>query len=59
MLTNILRNKGNQAIKLGLSIEYNLRNIFIAKLYTKCGRETIPRPFLKKIKIELACGSMF
>ena len=59
MLTNILRNKGNQAIKLGLSIEYNLRNIFIAKLYTKCGGETTPRPFLKKIKTELACGSMF
>ena len=28
-------------------IEYNLRNIFLGKSYTKCGRETIPRPFSK------------
>ena len=28
--------------------DYNLRNIFLEKSYTKCGGETIPRPFLKK-----------
>ena len=31
--------------------EYNLRNIFLEKSYTKCGGETIPRPFYKKSKL--------
>ena len=39
-------------MKFGWLIEYNMRNIFIKKLYTKCGGETIPRFFFKKIKIE-------
>ena len=26
-------------------------NIFVEKLNTKCGREIIPRPFSKKIKL--------
>ena len=25
-------------------MEYNIRNIFVEKSYTKCARETIPRP---------------
>ena len=40
-----LKNKGNQTMKFG-QIEYNMRNIFLEKSYTKCGGETIPRPFL-------------
>ena len=31
-------------------IEYNIRNIFLEKSYTKCDGETIARPFPKKIK---------
>ena len=31
----------------GQLIEYNMRNIFLEKSYTKCGRETILRAFLK------------
>ena len=38
--------------------EYNIRNIFVEKSYAKCGRETIPRPFSKKIKIEFMSGSI-
>ena len=30
-------------MKFGQLIEYNMRNIFIEKLYTKCAGETIPR----------------
>ena len=30
-------------------IEYNMRNIFLEKPYTKCVGETIPRPFSKKV----------
>ena len=32
-------------------LEYNMKNIFVEKSYTKCGRETIPRPFPKKLKL--------
>ena len=38
-------------MKSGQLIEYNLRNIFLEKSYTKCGGETIPRPFSKKLNI--------
>ena len=46
-------------MKFGQLIEYNLRNIFLEKSYTKCVRETIPRPFFKKIKIEHISGTIF
>ena len=48
IFSNISRSKGNQTIKFGQLIEYNMGNIFVEKLYTKCGGETIPRPFSKK-----------
>ena len=48
VLTNISRSKGNQAMKFGQLIEYNMRNIFLEKSHTKCDGETIPRPFSKK-----------
>ena len=41
-------------MKFGHLIKYNLRNIFLEKLYTKCGGETIPRPFFKKSKWSLS-----
>ena len=47
ILPNISRSKGNQKIKFGQLIEYNIRNIFIEISYTKRGAETILRPFLK------------
>ena len=31
ILTNIARNKGNQTMKFGQLIEYNIRNIFLEK----------------------------
>ena len=31
-----------------------MRNIFVEKSYTKCGRETIPRIFSKKLKISIS-----
>ena len=34
-------------MKFGHVIEYNIRNNFLEKLYTKFGGETIHRPFLK------------
>ena len=43
-------------MKFGELIEYNLRNIFLEKSYTKCGGETTPRPFFKKSKLSVALG---
>ena len=42
---NISRGKGNQTMEFGQLIEYNMKNIFLEKSYTKCGGETSPRPF--------------
>ena len=47
ILPNSSRGKSNQTMKFGQLREYNMRNIFLEKSYTKCGGETIPRPFLK------------
>ena len=35
----------------GQVIEYDVKNIFLAKLFTKSGGETSPRPFHKKSKL--------
>ena len=38
-------------MKFGQLIEYNMKNIFIEKSYTKCGGEASSSPFTK-IKME-------
>ena len=38
ILPKLSRTKVNKTMKLGQSIEYNMRNIFLEKLYAKCGR---------------------
>ena len=48
ILPNISRSKGNQTMKFGQLIEYNMRNIFLEKSYTKCGGEIISRSFFEK-----------
>ena len=48
ILSNISRSKGNQTTKFSKLIEYNIRNIFLEKSHTKCGGETLPRPFFTK-----------
>ena len=53
ILSNILRSKGNQTMKFGQLIEYIMTNIFLEKSYTKCCGETIPKPFLKKLKLSI------
>ena len=54
MLPNISRSKGDQTMKFGQLIEYNMRNIFLEKSYTKCGRETSPRPFSEKLSLNIS-----
>ena len=46
--------KSSQTIAFGQLTKYNMRNIFLEKSYTKCGRETIPRPFSKKSKLSIS-----
>ena len=41
-------------MKFGQLIEYKIRGIFLAKWYTKCGRETSPRPFSGKLKLRIS-----
>ena len=53
---NISKAKGNQTMKFGQLIEYNIKNLFLEVVYKKCGGEAISRrenggqarPFYKK-----------
>ena len=54
ILPNISRSKSNERMKVGQSTEYNMRNIFIEKPYTKHDRQTIPRPFSKNSKLSIS-----
>ena len=38
-------------MKFGQLIEYNMRNNFLKKSYTKCSGKNIPRPFSKNSKL--------
>ena len=53
ILTNISRSEGNPTMKFGQLIEYNMRNIFLGKSYTKCGGKLSPRPFYEKLKLSI------
>ena len=53
ILPNILRSKDNQTMKFGQLTEWNMRNIFLEKSYTKCDGETSPRPFSEKLKMSV------
>ena len=50
ILANISKSKGNQTMKFDQLIEYNMRNTFAVKSYTKY-IENIPRPLSKKSKL--------
>ena len=46
-------------MKVGQLTDYNMRNIFVGKSYTKCGGETITRPFPKKSKLSISLDQLF
>ena len=54
ILPNILRSKGNQAVKFGQLMECNIRNIFLEKSYTKYSVGTSPRLSSEKLKLSLS-----
>ena len=41
------KGKGDQTMKFGELIEYNMKNIFLEKSYAKCDEELVPDPFKK------------
>ena len=41
-------------MKYGQLTECNMKNIFLKKSYTKCGGETIPKPFSKWSKLSMS-----
>ena len=43
----ISRSKNNQTMKFGQLVEYNMKNIFLEKSYTKYGGVACPDPFIK------------
>ena len=54
ILHNISISKGNQTMKFGQLIEYNSKNIFLEKSFTKCGVEASPRPFYKISRLRIS-----
>ena len=46
-------------MKFSQLIEYNMRNIFLEKSYTKCGGESISRPFSEKTKLSISLDQYF
>ena len=49
-MSNISRSKGTQTIKFCQLTEYDMRNMFLEKSYTKCGGESI----FRRLKIKIA-----
>ena len=59
ILPNISRSRGNKKMKFDQLIECNMRNIFLAKSYTKCVRETSPRPSSEKLNLRISLVKRF
>ena len=53
-LSNIPRSEGNQTMKFGQLIEYDMKKIFLEKSYTKCDGIAVPRPFSKILKLSIS-----
>ena len=49
--TLISRSKGNETMKFGQLMEFELRNTFLTKCYSKYGRETSSTPFSEKPRL--------
>ena len=45
-------------MKFGQLREYNMRNIFVEKPYTKCAGKTIPRPLFKISKLSISLDQL-
>ena len=54
ILPNISRSKDNQAMQFGQLLEYNMRNTFVEKSYTKYGGKNFPRSFFQKLELSIS-----
>ena len=54
MLPDISRSKANQTIKFGQWRDYDMKNIFLEKSYTKCGEKSSTRTFSEKLKLSIS-----
>ena len=52
-MPNISRGKGDQTMKFGQLIEYNMKSIFLETWCIKCGGKTSPRPFSIRSKLSI------
>ena len=59
ILPYISGSKGNQTMKLGQLIEYNIRNIFLEKSYTEYGGETSSRPFSETFNLSMSLEQQY
>ena len=59
ILPNISSRKSNQATKIDQLRECNMTNIFLEKSYTRCGGETIPKPYSKNSKSRKSQGQFY
>ena len=59
ILPNISRNKGNQKLKFGESIEYNMKNIILEKSCIEYGEKTSPTLFYKKSKQHISTSKVY
>ena len=50
ILPNISRSKGNQIMKFGQLIEYNMTSIFLEKSQKQFDGKLVPDPFIKNQK---------
>ena len=51
------KSKDNEAMKFGHLIGHNTRNIFLEKLYTKCGGKTTANHLLMRFYIKNRSGT--
>ena len=58
ILPNISRSKGNQAMKFGQLIDFNMKNIFLEKSYTKCHGQNYYQTLFQKVKVKRISGSI-
>ena len=56
MIKNAQTSKGNQTMKFGQLIKYNMKNILFKNSYTNYGGEASSRPFYNKSKLNIFLG---
>ena len=59
ILSNISKSKGNQRMKFGQLIEYNMENIFLEKSNTKCREKLVPDTFTKNSNLNTSLDQQY